>query len=129
MRTQAATAIGESNSPSALAILIELLHDPSYWVRQAAASYLAIMTDTYPGEYGIFGGEKIQVEFFPFRSTLLKRRKGVLESIQSEATPDPLFCGLANALKRASAVGRASARRSSACNSDLVVQVFEEFLK
>jgi hypothetical protein len=91
VRTQAATAVGESNSVSALGVLVELLHDPSYWVRAAAASYMARLTDIYPGGDGIFWPGEDPAEVFSFWSERLTRNPGSLKIHPIERDPEPIF--------------------------------------
>jgi HEAT repeat protein len=92
VRCDAAAAVGETNSISALPVLVGLLSsDPDNKVRETAASYLSRLTDTSPNNDGIFVPGSDAGEDYPFWSSFLTVHQRNVEIHPLPWVAEPLF--------------------------------------
>jgi HEAT repeats len=95
VRRDAAAAVGDTNSVSALQVLAGLLgSDPDELVRWRAAYSLAQLTDASPYNDGILVSASDAGEDYPFWSSFLSDHQGTVEIHPLPWMAEPFFIGL-----------------------------------
>jgi hypothetical protein len=94
VRRDAAAAVGDTNSVSALPVLAGLLaSDPDHLVRWRAAYCLAQLTGASPYDDGILVSASDAGEDYPFWSSFLRDHQGNVEIHPLPWVAEPLFIG------------------------------------